>query len=721
VPAIPPEGTARVEKAHHGKFGTVPGTGLLAPQGIGSFMLQGDTKKVELSRVTVEGQPFAEAVRAQIKEGSGSDWSVQIQAPTVAAVEKGDTMLATFWVRAVNLQEEGGAETQFVFEMAGAPYSKSIAYPVQLGPTWRKVHARFVAADSFAPGKAQMIFRLGYEPETIEIGGVTVESFGKQLALSDLPTTEAADKRSFAPVVAAAPLTPVQGGELQLTVSPAKVIGRISPYVYGVNSQPVNGMNVPVRRMGGNRQTVYNWEINASNAGSDYHHVNDEWPCTALGYRDCSEPGAQTVDFVAANKQAGIDSIVTIPLADYVSADKKGEVHENEAAPSPRFVRSLAHKERPFSLEPDKNDGVVYQDEFVNFLVHKFGKAKDGGVKFYSLDNEPALWSKTHPRIHPAPSTFQEMISRTEATASAITQIDPTTTVLGGVMYGWGEYMSLDSAPDAKELTPKYGDSYVDFFLASVKALEAKYNRRLVHALDVHWYPEMKGTKRITENDVSRKTIDARLAAPRSLWDPSFREKSWIGDTWGKPIRLIPWLHEKIEKQYPGTKLTMTEYNFGAGNHISGGLAQADVLGILGREGMYMANYWGDGPGNEVLKPFIAAAFKLYRNYDGKGASFGDTAVRADVDNLDKASIYAATDSSRPHLLTVLVINKDQQAIFAGKVTIDGVKYQKAQTYVLDASSPEIKSRGPLDIKDNQIAYSLQPLSATLFVCEKRP
>jgi mannan endo-1,4-beta-mannosidase len=134
-----------------------------------------------------------------------------------------------------------------------------------------------------------------------------------------------------------------------------------------------------------------------------------------------------------------------------------------------------------------------------------------------------------------------------------------------------------------------------------------------------------------------------------------------------------------------------------------------------------MANYWGDGPGNEVLKPFIAAAFKLYRNYDGKGASFGDTAVRADVDNLDKASIYAATDSSRPHLLTVLVINKDQQTIFAGKVTIDGVKYQKAQIYVLNASSPEIKSREPLDIKDNQIAYSLQPLSATLFVCEKRP
>jgi hypothetical protein len=38
----------------------------------------------------------------------------------------------------------------------------------------------------------------------------------------------------------------------------------------------------------------------------------------------------------------------------------------------------------------------------VNLLVNKLGKASDGGIKFYSLDNEPALWPSTHPRIHPS-------------------------------------------------------------------------------------------------------------------------------------------------------------------------------------------------------------------------------------------------------------------------------------------------------------------------------
>jgi len=42
-----------------------------------------------------------------------------------------------------------------------------------------------------------------------------------------------------------------------------------------------------------------------------------------------------------------------------------------------------------------------------------------------------------------------------------------------------------------------------------------------MHALDVHWYPEAKGARRITERDTSPKTAAARLQAPRSLWDPS--------------------------------------------------------------------------------------------------------------------------------------------------------------------------------------------------------
>ncbi|MES1172367.1 MAG: glycoside hydrolase family 44 protein [Bacteroidota bacterium] len=710
-------------------FAAARATDLVGPADLRAFQVHGDVKKVAVTEVPVEGQPFAQALRIEVKEASGSDWSVQLQARTAAPLQKGDVALATFHLRTLKPQEGSvAAETEFVFENAGEPYTKSVTYPVKFGAEWRKIQVRFVVEEAYAAGGAQMIFRLGFEPEVFELGGVTVQGYGTQLSRWDLPSSEQADHRAdvalarAAPV--AAPLPVVDGGGLDFQVDPDKTVGPISPYVYGINSQNLDKLNTTLRRMGGNRQTVYNWELNASNAGSDYNHVNDDWPCTTLGYDICHEPGAQMTSFVAENKKAGVESMLTIPMADWASADKKGPVDENEAPPSRRFVRSVTRKNAPYALIPDLNDGTVYQDEFVAFLVKKLGRADQGGVRFYSLDNEPALWSSTHPRIHPKHVTYAEITARTEATAAAITEIDPSATVLGAVAFGWSEYMSLQSAADAKEENAKLGPggNYLDYFLQSMKRLEAKHKRRLVHVLDVHWYPEPKGTKRITEKDSSPKTVAVRLEATRSLWDPTYVEKSWIADALhGKPIRLIPWLRETIARNYPGTKLSLTEYNYGAGEHISGGLAQADVLGIFGREGVYLANYWGNGAGVGDMPGYVAGAFKLYRNYDGNGGTFGDTSVTANIADLAKGSIYAATDTKRRGLLTILVINKSQQANYHARIKIAGAtKYGQARAFALGGGAPDVKPLGTVAVNNNEITHSLPALSATLFVCEKR-
>ena len=133
----------------------------------------------------------------------------------------------------------------------------------------------------------------------------------------------------------------------------------------------------------------------------------------------------------------------------------------------------------------------------------------------------------------------------------ACSSVDPSAQILGAVMFGWSEYMSLNTAPDAATYDAKYGN-YVTYFLESMKALEAKHKRRLVHALDVHWYPEMRGAKRITEPDTSRKTVDARLAAPRSLWDPTFNENTWITDQLGKPITASAVVEGPGRRALPG-------------------------------------------------------------------------------------------------------------------------------------------------------------------------
>jgi hypothetical protein len=193
---------------------------LVGAKGSLEFELHGTKEKVELSTVSVEGQPFQQALRADVKESGGSEWSVQMQTKTVAAVKKGDLLHATFYVRSVKPQESGVAETSFVFEQAREPYSKSVTYPIRLTPEWRKVAVRFTADADYGPGEAQMIFRLGYEPETIEVGGISVVNYEKKVAFAALPTTEGSDRKILnAPLPQEPPLPIVDGGELRFEVA----------------------------------------------------------------------------------------------------------------------------------------------------------------------------------------------------------------------------------------------------------------------------------------------------------------------------------------------------------------------------------------------------------------------------------------------------------------------------------------------------------------------
>ena len=122
-----------------------------------------------------------------------------------------------------------------------------------------------------------------------------------------------------------------------------------------------------------------------------------------------------------------------------------------------------------------------------------------------------------------------------------------------------------------------------------------------MHVLDLHWYPEAQGggdpktgagAKRITEGDNSPESIDARLQAPRSLWDPAYVEKSWITtySTQKKPIQLLTWVKQKIDQRYPGTKLAFTEYDYGSGDHVSAepqqkgsGLSEREISNVQHR------------------------------------------------------------------------------------------------------------------------------------------
>ena len=449
---------------------------------------------------------------------------------------------------------------------------------------------------------------------------------------------------------------PLDAQDVILSIDAVNDRHTIPAEVYGANELGVSGTTV--NRHGGNRHTGLNWENNASNAGSDYIHHSDSYLGSNAGIGNAQTAGALLDAYVNADRAQNMGPILTLPLAGYVAADMNGTVTVAETAPSARWKQVVIDKPAPLSLAPDKSDGVVYLEEMVNYVVAKYGTAVEGGVAGYCLDNEPALWPETHPRIHPSHARYDEVATKHAAAATMVTALDPGAQIFGPVLYGWNAHLNLQNAPDAGAHNPTYG-TFTGYYLAQMKSASEAAGRRLLHRYDMHWYPEARGDNRIvfgsgagTNND-----IDARLQAPRSLWDPSYVETSWITQytTNGQGIRLLPRLQEIIDARYPGTGLAITEYNYGGTDHISGGVAQADVLGIFGRYRV-AANFWALSSANS----YVHAAFQLYRNYDGAGAAFGDVSLGADASDNARAAVHAARRADGK--LTVVATNRSRTA-----------------------------------------------------------
>ncbi|MBN2352278.1 MAG: endo-1,4-beta-xylanase [Spirochaetales bacterium] len=171
---------------------TVPADGAsLIAGGIEAFRPGGTSgKDAAVETVAVVGQPFTRALRVRTRAKPKNDWDLQAQAKTAIAVKRDDTALAIIWARAVATSDEMGEATlTFVFERAGDPYTKSVQYQMKLNRDWRRFLIPFAVRESYPAGGAQCNLKYGYLPQTIEIGGVEVLTFGRAVPLEDLPKT----------------------------------------------------------------------------------------------------------------------------------------------------------------------------------------------------------------------------------------------------------------------------------------------------------------------------------------------------------------------------------------------------------------------------------------------------------------------------------------------------------------------------------------------------
>lgn len=528
-------------------------------------------------------------------------------------------------------------------------------------------------------------------------------------------------------------------GDLSFSIDAGQNVRAISPYIYGMNSffnvlptGTYSGPAIALDRLGGNRWTGYNWETNYSNAGSDFNHVNDEY---LVNYQGNTPPGEAVRPALVNGSTYDRAVMVTVPIAGYVSADHSGTVSVAQTAPSSRWNQVAAKKESVYpgsslSMSPDETDDYAFTDEFVNWVKTTKDNLPNPPVVFYGLDNEPGLWDNTHPRLYGTTNpTFADLKAKTIAHASAIKDVDPDALVFGPTTFGWSDFRSLNGASDYTSSPPHPGNADFDFhewYLNEIAQEEANQGRTLIDVLDMHWYPEATGGgTRITfngVNDNSAAVVAARVQAPRSLWDPTYVESSWITGgcpecTMGQPIQFLDRVQADIDSFKPDTKVAITEYNYGGGSHISGAIAEADVLGIYGREGVFAATWWNIEGTTASAAPYTYGAFNMFRNFDGAGGTFGDTSVDAATDDIAASAVYASLDSSDPNRMVVVAINRTGSAQDAAiQLNYDRI-FDHAEVYRLTSASPNPVQGADVELDlVNALLYSMPAYSVTTLV-----
>ena len=519
-----------------------------------------------------------------------------------------------------------------------------------------------------------------------------------------------------------------QNPAVVVSVDAAANLHPISPMVYGVafaGKAQLLDLNLPLNRSGGNTMSTYNYLNNAANTAADYYFESIPQKIAA-GF---SGPGAALDGFISDAHAANAQPILTIPLLDWIAKINNPTGHPyNHSFSIAKYGAQQAFD--PYETDAgnnkkasdgspiignDPNDAYTpstpaIQQGWISHLLSKWGNASGSGVRYYAMDNEPSLWRSTHIDVHPAAPSRDEVYNRIVAYSSAIKAVDPNAQVLGPEEW---EYYALfrdgqEQANNNDANTASHGGlPYAPWLLKALHDHDLKTGVRSLDIFTTHYYPQSGEFS----DAVDANTQALRNRSTRVLWDTNYKEESWMKYTSdGKP-HLISLMKGWVSQYYPGLKVGLTEYNWGAESNIGGATAQADILGILGREGADFATRWTTpATGSPTYN-----SFKMYRNYDGNKSAFGETSIFTFAPNPDNVAAFGAIRASDA-ALTLLVISK--YATGNTPVTLNLAHFATggaAQAWQL-TSANAITKLPDAALTGGNLSVTLPPQSVTLYV-----
>lgn len=505
-----------------------------------------------------------------------------------------------------------------------------------------------------------------------------------------------------------------QAATIAVSVDTTQERRAIDPRIYGVNDADAQQLAVgyTINRWGGNATTRYNYTTDVSNRGRDYFFLNVDLGAPA--------PPAQSRlnSFIDATLGAGATPLVTLgtigwrpldhvrfkrygfSIAKYGTQLRNGcpfDCDGGNGECDSAVNTTIYCPDRPgypdlIVLNQPSDTSSVSDPAWVAGWVDHLETRHAAAVHHYALDNEPMLWNSTHRDVHPLPATYDEMwTQRTVPYATAIKNADPAAVVFGPVTWGYCDLFgsAADDCVQGADRAAHGGVPFVPWYLRQVCAHQQQTGRRLVDYLDLHYYPQGEIAPQVGVVDFGDGANDAgtaalRLRSLKELYDPDWVAESWFADLgdfdanhYSKP-QFIRRVKAWIAAECPGTKLAITEYQWGSDHGASSALAHAEVLAIFGREGVDLATRWV-APATGSL---VERAFRLFLDYDGNGSRVEGSSVRATSADVDALGAYAVDLPNQRTM--ILLFNKDTAANTA-QIGLNGTHTGAWQLYRFDA------------------------------------
>ena len=502
-----------------------------------------------------------------------------------------------------------------------------------------------------------------------------------------------------------------------LTVDAGNVTHAISPLIYGLNAYALDttsaqNANITVTRWGGDSTSRYNYQNGDSSSAADWYFENSVgsgvWP-TGQFDDTVSETGTLGVTLIGTVPVLGWvantnTNAYSFPATTYPNQKSFDQNHTPECGdglnPDGSKITGNDPTVTSISMPPPQPPGAgnatlawaqgTWSGGWQQHILTKFGPASGGkAVAIWDLDNEPSWWFATHRDVHPEPFTYDEDTNGSIGTALALKTVDPSVLTSGPVLdYWWDYFYSMNDIVNGWGSGPCYqpwqnpvdrtahgGVPYIEYYLQQFKDAEGTYGKRLLDYVTLHTYfagtYNGSGTGLTTAGDTAEQMV--RMNSTRAFWDPTYTDPNYPQPNYptdpnyttscNVPLQapqLIPMMKQWVATDYPGTKTSIDEYNFGGLESINGAVTQADILGIFGREGLDMATLWPTTNFNQTVPALMA--FAIYRNYDGAKSTFGDealtsTSVSGGGDGEGQLAVYGSRRST-DNALTIVVINK---------------------------------------------------------------